>query len=746
MNRRTTFLDAPAFTSARPVRRRRGRSALAALALAVATVAGVFTAGSAGAAVLGDLETSFEIDGDSNAENGVDWTDVLDGSPRTGAYVTASGHSSTGILDASVSFDAGADSADCSGGVDDTVFAGGAKIDDPEWAVSAAPEPNAKSDACSAASAYEIVMVDGAAHVILYQYWTRLQGLGDMTTYQILQGPDTATRSDDYLIEFDYDSSGPSTGVRVLAWDGSAWTPITAAFDYEAAVGTNPDTPSTGNAATFGELAIDLTSAGLIDDDACTAYTADGFITRTGNSTQASTEDVLLIDDPLQITTCGTLTVEKRGLPETVSGDAEFDYAVTRSGQGDVHGSLLAGTVPDAVAGDGGLGAGIGLGDRHEWTGVNAAADLTLDETIGEGLPWQHVSTVCRVTDPATGILHVFTDEAFAVYAGATTACIITNTRTDASVTVAKSVTGAPAGFPWAFELRIDPAPAGAAATQVVSSDDATALWSDLEVGRTYTLTEGEVAGWIGGDVRCPGLPDADPDAAGFQFVAAAGVHLECTLANLAIAPTGSVEKTVSARERIDLDTWRITYAVVVTNGSEQFPLTYDLSDEPAFGQGIVIESGSATGPVGAGAEAWDPVGGTTVLATDAVIPAGGTHEYAITIVATVPASAFQSGADVCLPGGADGGFANTALLVVDDETHQATACAPPTPPGAEVPTPEPTPIPAVGPQAPPLASTGTDVRIAVSVAAAFLAAGAVLAGTAMASRRRAQHRVDTAI
>ncbi|NYG20567.1 putative cupredoxin-like copper-binding protein [Agromyces hippuratus] len=396
----------------------------------------VAPAESARAATLGPITTSFEIDGNKPASTGVDWDTVLDGTPTTAPYITASGHQSSGIIDASFAYDSGASAADCTGGVDNTVFAGGDKIDDNPWTPNASPEPNAKGDGCSTASAYEIVDVGGVPHYILYQYWTRLQGLGDMTTYQVLAGPDPSTFDDDYLVEFDYQSSGPTTNVRILDWDGNSWEPIGASFPWQAQVGKNTDTPSTGNDATFGELAVDLTAAGVLGTGTCRTFTVDGFITRTGNNQQASTEDIVRDPSPLSVSNCGGLVVKKAGSPAGAP-DAAFNYAVTRTGAGQVHDGTLAvspGGTTDTVGGNNGLGSTIGLDDTHTWSNVFAGNDYQISESAPPA-PWALQGYSCTVVNPTTQQTETTTNGSFKLYVGATTTCTITNVTSGVKIT-----------------------------------------------------------------------------------------------------------------------------------------------------------------------------------------------------------------------------------------------------------------------------------------------------------------------
>ncbi|MFE6963864.1 DUF5979 domain-containing protein [Agromyces sp. NPDC057679] len=417
------------------------------LATGGAVFMAVAPATSAAAATLGSVSTSFEIDGNTSGAN--DWGGVVGSTPKP-AYTTASGHQSSGILAAQRSADSGAtlgSPGTCGATETLSVFPGGAKIDDNPWKNLITNSANAKGDACTGGSAYEVVTVNGVQHTIFYAYWTRLSGNGDMTSYEVFQGP-AAGRSDDYLVEFNYDPSGsPTTSIRVLSWDGNSWEPIGSPVVYQAAVGGNTDTNTSGTDATFGEMAVDLTASGLLPPDGtCRSFLDSGFITRTGNSDTATLQDQLVSSNPITLTNCGSLVVKKVGTPQGAP-NASFNYAVTRTGGGQVHDATLTGPT-DTVAGNNGLGAAIGLGDTHNWGNVFAGNDYKLTEATPPS-PWAFKQTTCSVTNPANGQVESTTDGSFKLYIGATTTCTIEN------VTSGVKITKAAAGDPATFDFTV---------------------------------------------------------------------------------------------------------------------------------------------------------------------------------------------------------------------------------------------------------------------------------------------------
>lgn len=412
---------------------------------------------SAEAAEVGDIATGFEIDANKNGAeppNTFDWNDFLQPSPPnadgsftftpTGPYTTVDGLQSTGIIDGTFQWDNGSLAAACGGGgfSDGTGSPGTQKLPDNPWLPGGANVAD-KGDGCSTANAFEVVTDDqGVEHVIYYMYWTRLEGNGDMSTFQILEGGDPG-RCDDFAIEFNYNSAGSgSTSVSVQQWAPTSgncdnpngpgtWVPVTSDFDFDAAVGQRVEGPGTlpGDPQTFGELAVDLTTAGVFNDDECTAFASGQVLTRTGNSPTAEILDYMIpgVGGGITISNCGGLVVEKVGLPDGVDDGTEFPYVVDRTGNGPV-------LPPSVVA----IEDSVGIGKSNSHDGVFAADDYTLTETIPENAPWAQQSINCTVTPPGGNEAEVYDVDAgdeFPIYVGATTTCTITNATSGVTIT-----------------------------------------------------------------------------------------------------------------------------------------------------------------------------------------------------------------------------------------------------------------------------------------------------------------------
>ena len=255
-------------------------------------------AGAATAATLDPmgLDTGFEIDGDRTGgtpPGTFDWNSFLtppvaDGSytfTPTGPYTTADGYASTGILDAKFEWDNGALAGSCS-------IVGRMRPDRPArrprldpWSPGPA-NASAKGDLCRTASANEVVVdAEGVRHAVLYTYWTRLVGNGSLSVLQLLEGP-APGRCDDVLVVFDYESNLGTVLVHFRRWVPAAgddcadpngageWGRDGRSGRLRLGGRCPAEGPVLGNQpqATFGEYAVDLTTAGLFSPEECTTF------------------------------------------------------------------------------------------------------------------------------------------------------------------------------------------------------------------------------------------------------------------------------------------------------------------------------------------------------------------------------------------------------------------------------------------------------------------------------------------
>ncbi|MFD4958548.1 hypothetical protein [Microbacterium sp. NPDC058389] len=505
-----------------------------------ALVAPFGPAGTATAATLqpSGLVTGFQIDGDKTGgapPATFDWNSFLsapapDGSftfTPTGAYTTAAGLPSTGVLNATFAWDNGTLGAACSG-QDASGSPGSQTPNTIPWAPGPA-NVNDKGNLCSTASAYEVVTdATGRRHAILYNYWTRLVGNGDMSALQLLEGP-AAGRCDDVLVEFDYASSSSTMTAVFRRWaptanDGCAnpngagqWLPTGQAVDFSWAVGVRTEGPlPVGNQpqATFGEFAVDLTTAGLFNPDTCTTFAVSTMLSRTGNDFTAQTEDYHAADDPLTLSNCGSLTVTKDVVPAGYQSADRFPYLVDRTSGGIV--------LPDADATQ--ISDDLGIGETDSFSNVLAAADYRLAETVAP--PWTLQSIVCTTRLPGTNqpVVRVLSSlaDTFAVYPDTTTDCVLTNATS--TVTVTKQTL--PDGSPQQFDFTIGGNPA-------TLSDGESATFA-FAPGSTVEILETFVDGWVRQpDIVCTdgGAVINEPDGYA-QVTTVAGADVQCTFTN----------------------------------------------------------------------------------------------------------------------------------------------------------------------------------------------------------------------
>lgn len=483
------------------------------------------------------LDTGFQIDGDKTGGTPpatFDWNSFLsapvpDGTytfTPTGGYTTADGLASTGILDATFSWDNGTLGGACPSTEQDATGSPGSQTPNTiPWAPGPA-NVNEKGNLCSIGSAYEVVAgADGVRHAILYGYWTRLVGNGDMSALQLLEGP-AAGRCDDVLIVFDYVSSTSTMTVQFRRWTPTAgdacanpngagqWLPTGETIDFDWAVGVRTEGPlPVGNQpqATFGEFAVDLTTAGLFSPDECTTFAVSTMLSRTGNDFTAQTQDYFDPIDPLTIANCGALSVTKDVVPAGYDSDDRFDYVVDRAGGGVV----LPDTDATQIADD------LGIGETDTFVNVLGSTDYQLSETVTA--PWALESMVCTATQPGTGtpIQFVLDDPAdvFTIYPTTQTDCVITNAVS--TVTVTKQTL--PDGSPQEFDFTIGGNPA--------SLSDGESITYAFAPGTTVDISEVIPAGWMGDpDIECSS--GAVGSGAAVQVTTVAAEDVACTFTN----------------------------------------------------------------------------------------------------------------------------------------------------------------------------------------------------------------------
>ncbi|GAA1777473.1 DUF11 domain-containing protein [Agromyces lapidis] len=269
---------------------------------------------------------------------------------------------------------------------------------------------------------------------------------------------------------------------------------------------------------------------------------------------------------------------------------------------------------------------------------------------------------------------------------GATVDCVIENTDIAPTLTLVKDVA------PDSVEADFPPTLWTVSATEegetAVISGEGTATGA-VESNVDYVLAE-LASDFAGADEFEAGAWSCDVPGAltGDTANLEPGDDVTCTIVNTAKPANYLFDKEVTGVVQEDDGTWTIDYTVTVTNESVVSPVSYDLVDSLAgFGEGIEIDEASWTGPDGSG-DVWEDPATQPVeeLANDVVLTAAvGTHEYLVTVKATVTGDAVWDdpttedgdegdGSTGCVPG-EQGGFANSATLTVAGLPTDAEAC-----------------------------------------------------------------------
>ena len=195
------------------------------------------------------------------------------------------------------------------------------------------------------------------------------------------------------------------------------------------------------------------------------------------------------------------------------------------------------------------------------------------------------------------------------------------------------------------------------------------------------TVNASVPAGMDAAELSCSSGPATDDG--GFSNTAqltGSGVDTEaedCT--DVPNMPATTVEKTVQSSTQNDDGTWIIVYDLDVTNDDINASAIYDLTDTLEYGSDITINSSSVTtSPAGVtlATPAWDGIT-ETLISQGAVLPAGATHHYEVTVNSTPSADTYGSDSGTCEEdGGTDGGgFVNTAETTSGGVTNEDEAC-----------------------------------------------------------------------
>ena len=515
------------------------------------------------------------------------------------------------------------------------------------------------------------------------------------------------------------------TGVTVVSGTISpagSWNPLS-----NTVVADDASIPA--NSTHEYTVSIVVTVAPSVTADALDCAADDGGLV---NSATLTSGNQVLTDDACLEITPPTIIHDKSVTSTTQNADGTWTvvYDIVVKNTGTVPGFYdlsdeLRVAVPDAITVVSATADGI-----PSWNGSSDQV-LAANRLIAPGeADWQHftITVVASVAPGATG-----SPAALCEADGGTNGFLNDSAITVAGVTTEDSACSHPTR-PTLTKTLVESAPSGANSwnvTYLVSVDnsatgahdayytltDVPGFSSDLTInGYTVTETSAEpdaVIAWNDGDLVPVPRPIAGGSVDTFQVVISvtvpAGVDeevLECTeeeapghgFQNAASIVVGSdtltavdcgeveesavptISKTVvdGWPKQLADGAWEIVYDVTVTSDSE-LDAVYSMTDELAYGPGITVASATIESEDATPAAGWNGAGATTVV-TDQVITGGDTHVFRVTVVATVDAASYGTGATVCDPALVEeGGFLNTATLTSGKTDPQTAAdCASP--------------------------------------------------------------------
>jgi|GEM_PF-2788136 len=327
-------------------------------------------------------------------------------------------------------------------GQTDNSFGQGTKEDNSNVTVVTGSIPPNKNDLTRF---YEASEQGANGDIFLYLGWERLVNIGNANLdFEINQktttgfttnatGPVTLNRTaGDLLVTYDFGGSGtPTLGLNFWL-TAAAGNTVSQCFSAnalpcwgkhvtlgsavaEGAVNTGtvaePIAGGTLSAGLFGEASINLTDAGVFPPNVCEAFGSAFVKSRSSSSFTAEMKD-FIAPIPVNISNCGSITINKVTQDEPVPGTQSFSYTTTNLTPSTF--SLVGGGTPR--------------------TFQNLVAGTY---TVTEGTqtaPWSFVSLVC---DTATGVTITGQQVSIALGNGQNVSCTYTNKFTKAQPTVA---------------------------------------------------------------------------------------------------------------------------------------------------------------------------------------------------------------------------------------------------------------------------------------------------------------------
>jgi hypothetical protein len=229
-------------------------------------------------------------------------------------------------------------------GQTDNSFGNGTKEDNVNVTVIDGSIPNSKADLGNFYVANE-TLANG--HVLLYLGWTRVNTSGttnfDFEINKLAQpdlttpGPKTLARSPgDIIINYDFLGGAQKPTLAFRTWNGTSWggaiplTGTTGEAEVNRVSLSNPlaqsPSPATAPAFTFGEAAIDLTAAGIIQEGECAPFSSAYVKSRASDAFTSAVKDFIA---PVHVSldNCGTIIVDK--VTDPAGDPTSFDFTLT---------------------------------------------------------------------------------------------------------------------------------------------------------------------------------------------------------------------------------------------------------------------------------------------------------------------------------------------------------------------------------------------------------------------------------
>ena len=515
--------------------------------------------------------SSFEAtDGDLVAGAGTDWESLV-GSPRL--FI----------------------GQDLASGQNDDALSG--KEDDVAPGITYGSIPSNKSDLLRFYVSHDRTDSGSGPHDYLYLGWVRADALGtanmdfefNQSNVLTANGTTVTRTPGDMLITFGFGGGGNQVSLGLSRWTATGpcesspsapcWGPVMplAGIAEGAVNATNavydPIAGVTLPALTFGEAAIDLTSAGVFPADACVSFGRGYVKSRSSDSFSASMKDFIKPID-VSVTNCGTVTIHKHAVPQDTQA-----FAFTASPELGAASFDLDDDGNDANA----------LPSFRSFTG-RFNGTYTVAETPQAG--WDLSDLTCNDggTPERDGAGNLTGQVSLAPSVGQTIDCTYTNTKRG-MIRVLQSV--APIGDPKVFDFQLGGGPDAVSASFSLAGGSPAFVSSSLRAG-TYSVAQlAPGAAW---DLTSATCDDGSPVSA---IKLAPGEIVTCTFTDVKRGQIVVDETTVPSGDPQ-------SFPFSLTGGPDGLSDSFSLTDAAAPHVSALVRAGTyaaAQNPVPSG---WD--------------------------------------------------------------------------------------------------------------------------------------------